>query len=102
MLNVKLKVLIVDDLPIIRQILRTLIEEIGFEHIEEAGDGFDALKILRKNNDFGLVLSDWSMPVMDGGELLRHIRGDQNLKDLPFMLITAKVEKDKIIEAIKA
>jgi two-component system chemotaxis response regulator CheY len=102
MLNFKTKVLIIDDLVPMRMIVRTLLRQIGFEHIEEADDGEQALQILQADKDFGLVLSDWIMPVMDGVDLLRKVRSDHNLKDLPFILITAEVEKKKIIEAIKA
>ena len=102
MINIELKVLIVDDLPISRRIMRALMKEIGFEHIVEAVDGFQALKTLQANNDFGLVLSDWNMPVMSGMDLLMRVRADQKLKDLPFVLITAEANKEKMIEAIKA
>jgi two-component system chemotaxis response regulator CheY len=102
MLNFKTKVLIIDDFAPMRKIVRTLLRQIGFEHIEEADDGEQALQILQTAKDFGLLLSDWMMPVMDGVDLLRKVRSDRNLKDLPFILITAAAEKEKIIEAVKA
>ncbi len=102
MLNFKTKVLIADDDPTTRAFILILLKEIGFEYIEDVKDGCQALQILQKNNDFGLVLSDWNMPVMDGFDLLKKVRGDQNLKDLPFILISAEARKEKIVEAIKA
>ncbi len=79
MLNFKTKVLIADDDPTTRAFILILLKEIGFEYIEDVKDGCQALQILQKNNDFGLVLSDWNMPVMDGFDLLKKVRGDQNL-----------------------
>ncbi len=96
-MNFQAKVLITDDSPLMRMIVRTLLMQIGFEHIEEAEDGYQALQLLQKNKDFGLVLSDSNMPVMDGIDLLRKVRSDQYLKALPFMLITAEPKKEKII-----
>ncbi len=101
-MNFQAKVLITDDSPLMRMIVRTLLMQIGFEHIEEAEDGYQALQLLQKNKDFGLVLSDSNMPVMDGIDLLRKVRSDQYLKALPFMLITAEPKKEKIIDAIEA
>jgi two-component system chemotaxis response regulator CheY len=102
MLNFEAKVLITDSFSTMRRVTRSLVRQVGFELIEEAEDGYQALQILQNNKGFGLVLSEWNMPVMDGVNLLRKVRGDQYLKDLPFLLITSEAEKEKIIEAIKA
>jgi two-component system chemotaxis response regulator CheY len=101
MFNFKIKVLVVDDFPTMRRILKNLLKQLGFENIDEAENGEDALRKL-KNGDYGLVVSDWNMPVMEGLELLKHIRNDPQLKDIPFLMVTAEAEKEKVIEAIKA
>ena len=101
MLNTKVKVLMVDDFPTMRIIVKNLLKQLGFENIDEAENGEDALKKL-KSGDYGLVVSDWNMPVMGGLELLKHIRNDPRLKDIPFLMVTAEAEKEKVIEAIKA
>ncbi|GAB5046998.1 chemotaxis response regulator CheY [Thermodesulfovibrio sp. TK110] len=101
MFNFKIKVLVVDDFPTMRRIVKNLLKQLGFENIEEAENGEDALRKLR-SGDYGLVVSDWNMPVMEGLELLKHIRSDPQLKDIPFLMVTAEAEKEKVIEAIKA
>ncbi len=101
MFNFKIKVLVVDDFPTMRRIVKNLLKQLGFENIDEAENGEEALKKL-KSGDYGLVVSDWNMPVMEGLELLKHIRNDPQLKDIPFLMVTAEAEKEKVIEAIKA
>lgn len=101
MFNFKIKVLVVDDFPTMRRIIKNLLKQIGFENIDEAENGEDALRKL-KGGDYGLVVSDWNMPVMEGIELLRNVRSDPQLKEIPFLMVTAEAEKEKVIEAIKA
>lgn len=101
MFNFKIKVLVVDDFPTMRRIIKNLLKQLGFENIEEAENGEDAYRKL-KSGDFGLVVSDWNMPVMEGIELLKKLRSDPQLKDIPFLMVTAEAEKEKVIEAIKA
>jgi len=100
-LNLKVRVLVVDDFPTMRRIVRSLLRQLGFENVDEAENGEDALKKLR-SAEYGLVISDWNMPVMEGLELLKHIRNDPQLKDIPFLMVTAEAEKEKVIEAIKS
>ena len=101
MFNLKIKVLVVDDFPTMRRIVKNLLKQLGFENIDEAEDGAQALFKL-KAGGYGLVVSDWNMPVMEGIELLRHVREDEAIKTIPFLMVTAEAEKDKVITAIKA
>jgi two-component system chemotaxis response regulator CheY len=48
------------------------------------------------------MVSDWNMPNMDGLDLLKSIRADAALKDLPILMVTAEAEKEKVITAIQA
>jgi len=100
-LNLKVRVLVVDDFPTMRRIVRNLLRQLGFENVDEAENGEDALKKLR-SAEYGLVVSDWNMPVMEGIELLKNVRSDPQLKDIPFLMVTAEAEKEKVIEAIKS
>jgi len=97
----KMKILVVDDFPTMRRIVKNLFKQLGFDNIEEAEDGAQAYLKL-KNGDFKFVCSDWNMPNMDGFELLRKVRSDPQLKETPFLMVTAEAEKQKVIEAIKA
>lgn len=100
-MDVNMKVLVVDDFKTMRMIFRKILKELGFTNISEADDGKTALEELRKEK-FDLVLCDWNMPEMPGIELLNTIRSDDELKDLPFVMVTAEGQKDTIIAAVEA
>ena len=101
MIDTSIKVLVVDDMSTMRRIVKNVLKQIGFSDITEAENGQDALTKLR-GGDFGLVVSDWNMPVMQGIELLRTVRADAELKNLPFLMVTAEAQKENIIEAVQA
>ncbi|MBI4620029.1 MAG: chemotaxis response regulator CheY [Desulfobacterales bacterium] len=97
----KMKFLVVDDFSTMRRIVKNILKQLGYEEIEEAEDGVNAYAKL-KSGRFGFVVCDWNMPNMDGLQLLKKIRNDPELKDMPFLMITAEAEKHKVVEAIKA
>lgn len=101
MFDLKMKILVVDDFSTMRRIVKNILRQLGYENIEEAEDGAYAFAKL-KNGGFQFVVSDWNMPNMTGLELLKQVRSDAGLKDMPFLMVTAEAEKDKVIEAIKA
>lgn len=90
--------LIVDDFSTMRRIVRNLLKEIGFSNAEEAEDGVVALNLL-KTSKFDFIVSDINMPNMDGFELLRNVRADENLKGIPFLMVTAEAKKEDIVNA---
>ncbi len=100
--DTKIKVLVVDDFSTMRRIVKNLLKQLGFERMEEAEDGQQAYHKLTSEGGFQFVVSDWNMPNMDGLDLLKKVRSDPALKDMPFLMITAEAEKHKVIEAIKA
>ncbi|MCA1772843.1 MAG: chemotaxis response regulator CheY [Halomonas sp.] len=93
--------LVVDDFPTMRRIVRSLLKELGFTNVDEAEDGQDALNKLRAGG-FEFVVSDWNMPNLDGLEMLKEIRQDDALKDLPVLMVTAEAKKENIIAAAQA
>lgn len=101
MADKNLRFLVVDDMSTMRRIVRSILKELGFDNVEEAEDGNDALTKLRAGK-FDFVISDWNMPNLDGLEMLKAIRADEKLKPLPVMLVTAEAKKENIIEAAKA
>ncbi|MBB3182902.1 two-component system chemotaxis response regulator CheY [Halomonas fontilapidosi] len=101
MANKDMSILVVDDFPTMRRIVRSLLKELGFTNVEEAEDGQDALNKL-KNGSFEFVVSDWNMPNLDGLEMLKQIRADSALKDLPVLMVTAEAKKENIIAAAQA
>ncbi len=101
MLDPNMDVLVVDDAPTMRRIVRSLLRELGMKNVREAEDGNAALESL-KTKKADLVVSDWNMPNMSGIELLKAIRGDGGLKDLPVLMITAEAKKENIMAAVQA
>jgi two-component system, chemotaxis family, chemotaxis protein CheY len=96
-----IKILVVDDFSTMRRIVKNVLKQLGFENLDEAEDGAQALTKLR-SGVYGFVVSDWNMPNMDGLELLKEVRKDPALKDLPMLMVTAEAEKDKVVTAIQA
>ena len=96
-----LRFLVVDDFSTMRRIIRNLLKELGFMHVEEAEDGAVALQML-KSTPYDIVVSDWNMPKMDGLTLLKSIRADQSLKTLPVLLVTAEAKRENIVAAAQA
>ncbi|MFC3395181.1 chemotaxis response regulator CheY [Brenneria rubrifaciens] len=101
MADKELRFLVVDDFSTMRRIVRNLLKELGFNNVEEAEDGADALNKLR-TSAFDFVISDWNMPNMDGLELLQTIRADGSLSKLPVLMVTAEAKKENIIAAAQA
>ncbi|MCD9543739.1 chemotaxis protein CheY [Photobacterium carnosum] len=100
-MNTNMKILIVDDFSTMRRIVKNLLRDLGFNNTVEADDGLTALPLL-KRGDFDFVVTDWNMPGMQGIDLLRQIRSDEQLKHLPVLMITAEAKRDQIIEAAQA
>ena len=96
-----MQVLIVDDYKTMLRIIRNLLKQLGFDNIDEATDGAQALQKMR-NKDYGLVISDWNMEPMTGYELLKEVRSDNHLKETPFIMVTAESKTDNVIAAKKA
>ena len=94
-------ILIVDDYKTMLRIIRNLLKQIGFDNVEEATDGSQALQKLREKK-FNLVISDWNMEPMTGIELLREVREDDNLKKLPFIMVTAESKTENVVIAKEA
>lgn len=97
--------LVVDDFPTMRRIVSNLLKENGYSRIVEAEDGNDALQKLSEQLStvpIGFVITDWNMPVMDGLALLKQIRADAAMKDLPVLMVTAEAKKENIVAAAQA
>lgn len=99
--DMNMKVLIVDDYKTMLRVLHNLLRQMNFTDIEEAEDGAEALGKL-KQDTYGLVISDWNMEPMSGMELLKEIRADEAMKDLPFIMITAESSSENVKAAKEA
>ncbi len=96
-----MKILVVDDFSTMRRIIKNLLRDLGFNNTQEADDGSTALPMLQKG-DFDFVVTDWNMPGMQGIDLLKAIRADDNLKHLPVLMVTAEAKREQIITAAQA
>jgi len=94
-------ILIVDDYKTMVRIIRNLLQQLGFEQIDDAADGTAALAKLRER-PFGLVISDWNMEPMNGLALLREVRADPSLAALPFIMVSAESRDDRVALARRA
>lgn len=96
-----LKFLIVDDFSTMRRIVRGLLKEMGCSNCEEAEDGAVALQMLRVQK-FDFVVSDINMPNMTGFDLLKAIKADDALKNIPVLMVTAEARKEDIVLAAQS
>ncbi len=102
MVDTSMKVLVVDDFATMRRIVKNILTQLGFTNIVEADDGSTAIEVLKADNSVDMVISDWNMPKMTGLELLKAVRSDPELANMPFIMVTAEAQQENIIQAVKA
>lgn len=96
-----MKILVVDDFSTMRRIVKNLLRDLGFTNTVEADDGKTALPILEAGGiDF--LVTDWNMPGMTGIDLLKAVRENPDLVDLPVLMVTAEAKREQIIMAAQA
>lgn len=96
-----MRALLVDDSRFVRNYLRSVLSERGFECVE-AADGREGLNCLRDEGPFSVALVDWNMPVMSGFEMLRAVRADPGCDDTRIVMVTTEAENDHIEAALLA
>jgi two-component system, chemotaxis family, chemotaxis protein CheY len=98
----QLRVLVVDDNQFMRNLVRTMLTNIGVRKIIEASDGIAALEMIRTASP-DVVILDWEMPLLNGPELVRIVRspGAFPIPDIPIIMLTAHGQRGRIIESIK-
>lgn len=96
-----MKVLVVDDFETMRKIIKNVLKQINLEDVLEAENGKQALNVL-KSQGADLIISDWIMPEMTGIDFLKACKGDETIRKIPFIMVTAEAQKDNIMEAIKS
>lgn len=94
-------ILVVDDYQTMVRIIRNLLKQLGFEDVDEASDGSEALAKMRERK-YGLIISDWNMQPMTGYELLKQVRADRDLHSTPFIMVTAESKTENVIAAKRA
>ena len=97
-----MKTLVVDDFATMRKIVKNVLRQIDITNVTEAENGKQAIEILRADPAYELIVSDWIMPEMTGIEFLKACKEDENIRKVPFVMVTAEAQKDSVLEAIKA
>lgn len=98
----RLKILLVDDAAVARNMERAMLEEIGYEDVTTAGDGAEAVRRLQETPDFDLIISDWNMPNLDGMGFLEWVRSQKEFDDVPFLMATAQGVRRDVDRALAA
>lgn len=97
-----LQVLVVDDMPAIRVMLRQMLQALGVRRrICESADGLEAWQALQERS-YDLVICDINMPHLNGLELLRRFRADPRYATTPFLMITGEVTEDIVAAAAES
>jgi two-component system chemotaxis response regulator CheY len=98
----QLRVLVVEDNPFMRKMVRGMLGNIGVKKTYEAADGIAGLEMIREVTPDVVVL-DWEMPLLNGPELVRIVRspGVFPMPDIPIIMLTAHGERWRIVESIK-
>jgi two-component system, chemotaxis family, chemotaxis protein CheY len=96
-----LRVLVVDDQPSMRGLIRSYLRKLGFESIDEAESGSQAAKLLGEK-PFNLVISDFNMEGGSGLDLLKTMRGHPVLKRIPVIMVTGNADKQTVTSVVQA
>jgi two-component system, chemotaxis family, chemotaxis protein CheY len=88
-------ILVIDDEQVMIDLTRRVLGSIGFEQVDHALDGENALSLLRQRK-YQLVISDLRMKLVSGLQILRTVRQDPDLRNTPFLLMTASLESDAV------
>jgi two-component system chemotaxis response regulator CheY len=95
-----IKILVVDDADSVRNILKLILKQSGFESFLEDSNGEEALKLLQ-SAAVDIVIADWQMPKLNGLELLENVRSDDSLMSLPFIMVTGDSDKSHVLKALQ-
>ena len=96
-----IRVLVVDDQPFIRNIVKAILKGFGLNEITTVDDGHRAIETLKESN-FDVVICDWNMPIVQGIEVLRFVRSMGHHNKIPFIMLTAEVYRENITLALEA
>ena len=100
-MDANMKILVVDDFATMRKVVRNMLRQLGCENVTEAENGEEGFRAAQAG-EFGLIVSDWNMPVMTGLEFLKAVRAEEKTKATPFLMVTAEALKENIIQAIQS
>ncbi|WP_448555858.1 response regulator [Thalassotalea montiporae] len=96
-----MRILVVDDMDSMRHVMIRMLKSIGYEQVEEAVNGIQALDLL-KARQYDVIITDYHMPKLDGFGLLQRIRGNESLAHIPVLLVTCEDKRSEVELFIKA
>ncbi|MFP4148182.1 MAG: response regulator [Nitriliruptoraceae bacterium] len=96
-----MRAIVVDDSRATRAILARILGELGFETIQ-AANGSEALAMLAEHAPVELALVDWNMPVMDGLDFVREVKGTPELSAIKIVMVTTEADMDHMVRALEA
>ncbi|WP_319544104.1 response regulator [uncultured Pseudodesulfovibrio sp.] len=99
-LDINMRILVVDDSSTMRRILKTSLKDMGLKNVVTADDG-DAAWAIVQREPIDLILSDHKMPKMSGEEFLALVRGNDEYKCIPFIMVTAESFRENVMAAVK-
>lgn len=98
----ELKILIAEDNPNIRKLIGNILNNVGYKNLTMVENGKEAWDLVQKD-PFDVLLTDWTMPEMNGNELLKKIRtSEKEFADMPVLMVTAANKKEQIVEAVQS
>jgi len=97
----RLRILVVDDQPMMTTMLRQILKQLGFSHVKQAEDGNIALAMIQEG-DIDMLVTDLNMPALSGIELIQQIRQDATTRNMPIIVVSCESERDMVLEAMKS
>lgn len=94
-------ILIVDDSPTMRRIIKNTLERLGHRESVEASNGKEALQQLEEH-PINFIITDWNMPEMNGLEFVTELRTTPEYAKIPVLMITTRGMKDDVLQAVQA
>jgi two-component system chemotaxis response regulator CheY len=97
----QINILAGDDMEAILGVVKGCLRNLGATNVDTAMNGETAWQSLKQKH-YHMIICDWDMPKMSGLALLKNIRNSATYKDLPFLLLTATVDKEQVIRTVEA
>lgn len=94
-------IMVVEDAIFVRNFILIALRTMGLTNVTEADNGKTALEELQKK-PYDLILSDWHMPEMEGIDLLKAVRADENMQNIPFLMLTSDVSVENVRDAVNS
>ena len=94
-------ILVVEDAIFVRNFVLIALRTMGLTNVTEVDNGKAALEELHKK-PYDLILSDWHMPEMEGIDLLKAVRADEKMQNIPFLMLTSDVSVENVRDAVQS